>query len=158
MTTKEATAHYAADLALIALTGPSQTGSILLIQRSEKSDAHPGEWAIPGGYVDAEETSRSAAIRELHEETGIGIDPGGIVHLVGVYDDPWRDPRARVVSVAYMHILDREVEPLAADDAQDAEWVPFTSIRRLTLAFDHNHIVSDIMVRLGYGHLRPMTF
>lgn len=90
--------------------------SVLLIRRYWPPFAD--RWALPGGHVDRGETARQAAVRELREETGITV-PANDLGLVGVYDEPGRDPRGRYVSVAFVAVVDF-VSPVAGDDASSA--------------------------------------
>lgn len=91
---------------------------ILLVKRSN----HPsiGFWALPGGFVDMEENLEASAKRELLEETGIGNLPMEQIAAYGNYD---RDPRTRVITTAYMALVQgQELEAHAGDDAADAVW------------------------------------
>lgn len=116
---------------------------ILLIKR--KNDPFKDCWALPGGFVNIDETTINAAKRELLEETNIKIQ--NIYHL-GVYDDVNRDPRERVISVAYYCFVQKDVKPKALDDAKDFRWY---NIEKLpTLAFDHAKIIEDCLNRIQY--------
>lgn len=91
---------------------------LLLVRRSN----HPsiGYWALPGGFVDMEENLEDSAKRELLEETGIGNLPMEQIAAYGNYD---RDPRTRVITTAYMALVNgQEMEVRAGDDAADAVW------------------------------------
>jgi 8-oxo-dGTP diphosphatase len=136
------TIHYTADT--ILLTPNKRAGTlpfdVLLIERG--CEPFQGRWALPGGWVDADETSRAAAARELGEETGIDVDPTALRQL-GVYDAPDRDPRGRYVTVAYTLIVDRTA-PTAGDDARQARWWPLNDLP--DLAFDHATILTDLTV------------
>jgi len=112
--------------------------SVLLIQR-----AHPpfaGEWALPGGFVEAGEQVVQAAPRELREETGLQT---GSLRLLGVYDTPGRDPRGWTISIVYLATVACELAVSGADDACDARW--FQSDRLPKLAFDHAGIIRDAL-------------
>jgi 8-oxo-dGTP diphosphatase len=136
------TIRFTADVVL--LTPNKRAGTlpfdVLLIERG--CEPFEGRWALPGGWVDAGETSRAAAARELAEETGIEVDPAALRQL-GVYDAPDRDPRGRYVTVAYTLIVDRTV-PTAGDDARQARWWPLNQLP--SLAFDHADILGDLAV------------
>lgn len=128
--------RYTADLVVCA---PDATGRphVLLIQRG--GPPHQGSWALPGGHVDPGETSAAAAVRELLEETGVDL-PADHIRLVGVFDDPERDPRGPYVSAAYAAWLDSMPEPTAGDDATAARWWPLGDLP--DLAFDHADILA----------------
>lgn len=124
-------------------------GKILFIERGW--DPYKGSLALPGGYLDAGETAKEAAVRELGEETGIEIREADL-ELVGVYDEPDRDPRGRFVSVAYVVTVPADTVATAGDDAVAVQWQAPTSTLRL--AFDHNRIVGDAVTKLG---LQPVS-
>lgn len=138
MTTKPyETARLTADVVVLAADRDGVI-HVLLVRRSKPP--HAGQWALPGGHVGPGEDTVTAARRELHEETGIDVDPG---HLspVGVYSAPGRDPRGRYVSFAYVTRTARLVTPTAGDDAAAAEWVPLQRANAEGLAFDHARIL-----------------
>lgn len=112
-------------------------GHLLLIKRGW--NPYKGSWALPGGYVDMGETSRDAAVRELAEETGICALPAELTR-VDIFDEPNRDPRGRVVSVAYLLYVIPGTEATAGDDAADARWWPVDALP--PLAFDHVDIIA----------------
>ncbi|MGC5543697.1 NUDIX domain-containing protein [Streptomyces griseus] len=128
---RDETIRYTADVVLLA------AGHVLLIQR--RWAPHAGSWALPGGHVDAGETSLRAAVRELEEETGITV-PVDALGQVGAFDAPGRDPRGRYVTVAYTAALPEPVAPTPLDDAADARWWPLTGLP--PLAFDHADILT----------------
>lgn len=128
----------------VVLFAHDQSGAlhVLLIERGW--DPFAGCWALPGGHVDPGETFEQAARRELAEETGLTA-PAELVQ-VGVYDAPTRDPRGRVISVAYAGFLPRMVAPTAGDDAVAAQWVQLDHVPTPPLAFDHHTIVTDAIL------------
>jgi 8-oxo-dGTP diphosphatase len=114
---------------------------VLLIRRGHAP--FQGQWALPGGYVEPDETSKAAALRELAEETQVTLTWAS-PRLVGVYDDPGRDPRGRVVSIAYALRFGGTLPRVAAgDDAAEAQWVPLE--QATGLAFDHDLILRDAL-------------
>jgi 8-oxo-dGTP diphosphatase len=115
---------------------------LLLIQR--KIGPYEGKWALPGGFVRIEESLESAARRELAEETGIDE-----LYLEQLYSfgDPDRDPRERVISIAYYALVKLADHALrAASDAQDVAWFPVAELP--SLAFDHDRIADTALRRL----------
>ena len=115
---------------------------VLVIRRG--ADPFKGRWALPGGFVEPDEDLERAARRELQEETGLD---GRRVHLeqLATYGDPHRDPRGRVVSVAYLALAPGLEEPIAGSDAAGAAWIHTDRLlgRRSDLAFDHALILKD---------------
>lgn len=113
--------------------------NVLLVRR--KSEPFKGMWAIPGGFVEADEELEDAAARELEEETGV---KGIFLKQLGAYGGVRRDPlRGRVVTVSYVALIRGDQELCSTDDAEVAKWVPVKEIPRL--AFDHNSIVADAL-------------
>ena len=115
---------------------------LLLIQR--KNEPCKGKWAFPGGFMDIDETTMDAARRELKEETGLVV---GELHRVGIFDAVDRDPRERIITVAYYTILDKPAEVSGLDDAAQAKWFSLTELP--DLAFDHKEILQESERVLG---------
>ncbi|MBL0885717.1 NUDIX hydrolase [Myceligenerans sp. I2] len=116
---------------------------VLLIERGE--DPQAGMQALPGGFLSNEtEGVHDAALRELREESGLDASELHIEQLAA-YGEVGRDPRGRVLSVAYMAVAPGLPEPIAGTDASDASWVPVDDVLsgRVSLAFDHWQIVCD---------------
>ena len=108
---------------------------VLLIRR--KNPPFEGTWALPGGFIEMDETLEASARRELEEETGVRT--GQLVQLA-TFGDPGRDPRGRTISVVYLaQVGPRQVKPRAADDAAEVGW--FALHRPPPLAFDHRRIL-----------------
>ncbi len=128
---------------LVILTIREQRLHVLLIERLGEPFA--GSWALPGGFVGIDETIEEAARRELAEETG--VDDHLYLEQLRTYGEPLRDPRMRVVSVAWLALAADLREPVAGDDAGDAKWLPVDDALALDLAFDHRRILSDGLER-----------
>lgn len=111
---------------------------IVLIER--KNEPFKGKWQTPGGFVEDEETVEEAAIREAKEETGLKIK---LKDILGVYSDPKRDPRGRVVSVVFVASAKGKLK--ACSDASKAEWIGINKINFKNLAFDHSKILRDYL-------------
>lgn len=119
----------------------------LLIRR--RHDPGKGRWAAPGGFVQIREPLEAAALRELKEETGISAV--SCLLQTGVYGDPKRDPRGRVITIAYMVTLaGKGSAPKAGSDAAGAAWYPVEALPD-GLAFDHPSIIGDALRRLAVG-------
>jgi 8-oxo-dGTP diphosphatase len=131
---------------LVILTIRDGDLQLLLIKRG--NDPFRGIWALPGGFVSENEPVDRTALRELREETGIA---GESLHLeqIRTYGEPGRDPRGRVVTVAYLGIAPDLPEPRAGTDATHAAWLPVDRVlrRKAKLAFDHHGIVVDAVER-----------
>ncbi|MGH3394997.1 MAG: NUDIX hydrolase [Streptosporangiaceae bacterium] len=132
---------------LVVLTVRDDELAVLVVRRGEPPFA--GALALPGGFVRPDETLRAAAVRELAEETGPGFEA---VHLeqLASYGDPGRDPRMRVVTVAYLGLAPSLPTPQAGSDAAEAAWAPVAGLLGAAgegLAFDHARILADGLER-----------
>jgi 8-oxo-dGTP diphosphatase len=124
---------------------------ILLIKRNHYP--FEGMWALPGGFVDMDEPVETAAARELNEEAGLG---GIELRQLGAYGRPGRDPRARIIAVAYYGFAPPPLQAArmgpgnwgvrAGDDARDACWFPAGRLPKT--AFDHDVIVGDAVAAI----------
>ncbi|MCD1293725.1 DNA mismatch repair protein MutT [Methanocella sp. CWC-04] len=113
---------------------------IVFIRR--KNEPYRDMLALPGGFVEDDETTEAAAKREVKEETGLEAE---ILKLVGVYSKPHRDPRGPVVSICYlMKAIGGELK--ASTDARDVVLLSFNEMP--DLAFDHNRMIDDAMSEL----------
>ena len=134
--------------------GGREVAKVLLIER--RRYPYAGHWAFPGGFMNIDETTEAAARRELAEETGLHLDAANLkLHRVGVYDAVARDPRERVLTVAYAAEVPQCEDVEGRDDAADARWWPLDALP--PLAFDHAEILRDACRLLGYPepHVSP---
>ena len=107
-----------------------------------------GNWALPGGFVLPDEDLDQAAARELEEETGLRQSSAWYMEQLGSYGRPDRDPRMRVVTVAYVAVCPHLPPLRGGGDAAAAELIPVDAIKWSSLAFDHGHIVQDALGRI----------
>ncbi|WP_163866025.1 NUDIX hydrolase [Myxococcus eversor] len=126
---------------------------VLLIQRGV--EPFEGRWALPGGFVKMDESLEAAARRELEEESG--LRPGHLEQLF-TFGEPDRDPRGRVITVAYFALVKLSAHSLrAATDAREAAW--FSVWDTPKLAFDHADILNTALQRLkGKVRYQPIGF
>lgn len=128
------------DIVLITDRHPNQ--EVLLIRR--KNPPFKGFWALPGGFINMDESLEESALRELFEETNISV-----VQLtqVGTFGEPDRDPRGRVITVAYVGVIKPEQQrAIAGSDAAEVRW--FSLLNLPQLAFDHKLIIQTAIDRL----------
>lgn len=116
-------------------------GGIVLIKRKNP----PYGWAIPGGFVDYNETIEHAAIREAKEETSLDIK---LLEQFYTYSDPSRDPRGHTISTVF--IAEASGIPRAQDDAKECRIFPLNDLPE-DLAFDHSRILNDYLNYLNTG-------
>ena len=110
---------------------------VLLVKK--RFAPHKGYWALPGGFVEKGETLKEAVAREAREETGLEVRP---VNMIGVYDDPKRDPRG-VVSAAYLcDVVSGEMK--TSRETSEVRFFGFEEIPK-KLAADHSKIISDTL-------------
>lgn len=138
--------HYTYDYPRPMLTADcmvvNDRKEILLVRRG--NDPFKDCWALPGGFMEMDETIERCAVRELEEETGLHVSEQDI-KLIGVYSAPDRDPRGRTVTAAFFLTLSHSATQIpsiaAGDDAAEVRWWPLNALP--PLAFDHAEIVSD---------------
>ena len=118
---------------------------VLLIERGR--EPHKGKWAFPGGFLNMDESADEGALRELKEETGLGYAD---IRQFHTFTTPERDPRERVISVAY-YALVRLQDVKGGDDAARAAWFALDDIP--PLAFDHEN-----MLRMAVKALRRQAY
>lgn len=132
------------DVVIFSLSVADQDLRVLLIQRANAPFA--GQWALPGGFVGIDESLEEAAIRELEEETGV---TDVYIEQLFTFGEPERDPRTRVITVAYSALVPyTEVHHRAGSDAADTAW--FSVFDLPDLAFDHDEIIAYAQQRLRY--------
>ena len=132
---------------VVAFTIVDDQLQVLLVRRGQ--DPYIGDWALPGGFVLPDEDLDAAARRELEEETGV-VATQGYLEQLGTYGTPERDPRMRVVTVAYWAILANLPKPRGGGDAADADLFPVVMVEAdaLLLAFDHDKIIAEAVERV----------
>lgn len=124
---------------------------VLLIERG--IEPYKGRWAFPGGFLNMEESAEEGALRELKEETGL---TGAYIEQFHTFTDPNRDPRERVITIAY-YALVRIQEVKGGDDAAKAQWFALDEVPQL--AFDHDLILRRALKRLRERiHFEPIGF
>jgi len=121
---------FACDMILV------EGGKLLLIKRA--AEPWKGQWAIPGGRIDDDESAEQCLKREMKEETGLDVEP---VKLTGLYSDPGRDPR-KVIAAAYL-VRRTGGQLKAGDDAAEARWFALDSLPEVCA--DHRKIVEDAL-------------
>ena len=114
---------------------------VLLVQRA--NEPYKGKWAFPGGFMNMDETTEETARRELKEETGLIVDD---IRQIGTFDRVDRDPRGRVITVAYFVVIDGIREVKGGDDAAVARWFSIENLPEL--AFDHQKIMEVALRKL----------
>lgn len=151
---------YTSDIAVFTIVSkqiaeykpPLMQLKLMLIKRSKLNaegqlNIEAEKWALPGGFVQENESALEAAGRELEEETGVkGIH---IKHF-GVYDQPGRDPRGWIISNAHYAIVPEQYLSTrqANDDAAEVELFSLEEIFRIELAFDHKQIIQDAIKQI----------
>jgi 8-oxo-dGTP diphosphatase len=110
----------------------------ILIKR--KNNPFKNYWALPGGFVEYGETTGNAAIREAKEETNIDVD---LKKQFKVYSNPLRDPRGHTITVVYLANGNMDMKK-ADDDAKDINIFSWDDLKNISLAFDHEKILTDI--------------
>lgn len=110
--------------------------TVLLIERGR--EPYKGKWALPGGFINMDESLENACRRELREETGLDVEKLKQFKAFGAVD---RDPRHRTISVIFYAFLVDEPQSVAGDDAAKTKWFPIGQLPEL--AFDHRLILEE---------------
>ena len=122
---------------------------ILLIERGH--EPYKGFWAFPGGFLNMDENAEQGAFRELREETGLKLQH---IKELGSFSEVNRDPRGRVISIAF-YALDRKSEVKGDDDAAQAQWFALDEVPRL--AFDHDLMLKKALQKLKEDLMKRIT-
>jgi 8-oxo-dGTP diphosphatase len=134
--------HPAVTTDIVIFTIRQDELKVLLIKRA--LPPHQGEWALPGGFVNLDESLEEGARRELEEETGVR---GVYLEQLYTFGQPDRDPRERVITVAYYALIPTDtIEIRAATDAEGVSWFGMNELPEL--AFDHGKILEIAHQRL----------
>ena len=134
--------HPAVTVDVIVFTVREGALEVLLVKRANWP--HTGKWAIPGGFVEIDESLKRAALRELREETGV---KAGYLEQLGAFGHPDRDPRERVITVAYISLVPiDQLHVQAGSDAKDARLFDADALPEL--AFDHDKILRRARERI----------
>ena len=130
---------FAVTVNMVLLTVRHDVFSVLLVER----DTHPfrGDLALPGGFVGVDEDLDDAAVRRLERETGVRRSVAHVEQL-GAFGAPDRDPRMRVVSVAYLVFAPDLEAPAPGERTRSVQWVPVQDVDGRTLAFDHGRVLA----------------
>lgn len=143
--------HMAVTTDCVIFTYEDWKLKVLLVRRG--GEPFKGKWAFPGGFLRMNETAEEGALRELREETT--LVPSAIGQL-GAFSDVDRDPRERVITIAW-YALVKPSEVVGGDDADEAAWFPVDDLP--PLAFDHAKIFGAAMERLRRDiHFQPVGF
>ncbi|MDR1055160.1 MAG: NUDIX hydrolase [Prevotellaceae bacterium] len=126
---------------------------VLLIERA--NEPYAGRWAFPGGFLDMDESAEDCAKRELFEETGL---KNVFIEQLYTFTQPGRDPRGRVITIAYYALIKQtDYSITAGDDAKQAQWFSLDEIP--PLAFDHSRILQAAISRIkGKIRYQPIGF
>ena len=134
-----------ADIIILKLFNNQQ--SVLLIKR--KHPPFEGMWALPGGFLNMDETLEEAALRELQEETGIS---GVQLAQFHTFSKVNRDPRHRTITTVFIgQANEHTVTPQAGDDATKVQWFPLENLP--PLAFDHGEVMEMVIIKPGITSL-----
>jgi len=133
MSNKQINRHFACDGIII------ENGKILLIKRG--AEPFKGEWAVPGGRIEENESAEQCLKREMKEETGFDIES---ISLIGIYSNPERDPRG-IIAATYLCKIIKGIAK-GGSDASEARWFDLKTLPKL--ASDHGKMVEDALLLL----------
>ncbi len=144
--TKDWRLLLAADIVVFAFI--EQRLKVLLVRR--KFEPGVGQWALPGGFVREDESLEAAALRELHEETG--LSQSAYLEQLYTFGEVKRDPRGRVISVAYIHLVNHpeKIKLRPSDDAAEANWFDINNLPTLSFGKAHRDILEYAWQRLKW--------
>ncbi len=133
------------DLVVFGLDWVPGVLKVLLIKRAQESQPFCGSWALPGGFIGVDETLEESANRTLVRETGLTLS---YLEQLYTFGDPGRDPRGRVLSVAYLGLVRPEAVVISVDHpaTSDAQWMAIGDVP--ALAFDHQRLIAAALDRL----------
>lgn len=132
------------DAVVFSTAGPRP--KVLLIKRGR--EPNKGLWACPGGFLEIDEELLEATARELEEETSLtGVE----LKQMHTFGNIGRDPRGRLITIAYIGVIDAEPDVSPGDDAQDAKWFYIDELPEV--AFDHKMVVDMAIGRMDFGQL-----
>lgn len=136
-------AALASDVVILDSSGEH----VVLIKRL--NEPFKDKLAFPGGFLEDEENFKDAAIREAYEEIGVPLKSSSLIEL-GIYAEPNRDPRGRVVTLSYLVIVDELFDLSAGDDAKEAKWYLVNELihKKDDFAFDHFKMLIDALNKL----------
>ena len=125
----------------------TRDNKVLLVRRG--NEPFRDCWALPGGFMEMDETIEHCAVRELQEETALQVAESDL-RLIGVYSAPGRDPRGRTVTAAYAVQVPADTSAIAGDDAAEVRWWSLDELP--PLAFDHAQIINDALRLCAPAH------
>ncbi len=145
--------HYPVSIDCVIFGYDNNQLMVALIER--KKPPFVGNWALPGGFLTNDETVEQAALRELQEETGIN---NVYLEQFHVFSNPERDPRGRVITVAFFALIASDnIELIATEDAARAQW--FSAYKLPKLSFDHDEIYAKALEALRIAiTIKPLIF
>jgi 8-oxo-dGTP diphosphatase len=144
----EATKNSRLPVAADVVTFTVEKGELKILLVKRKYEPGAGKWAIPGGFVKERESLEDAALRELKEETGVSAE--GYLEQLFTFGDVDRDPRARVISVSYIYLINgsETITLKPGDDATEAQWFSVKKIPELAFGKAHKDILLYALKRL----------